>query len=152
MVLSVLPMVELVGVAEGVHDGLEDRLQNLGVAIYTKSIHKKNQEASSKITTHCRPPPVRVSSKRLSLPPHFKILHLLNLLNLQLSSSPSFLSTSFLLSCRFYFSAIFSPLILSVIKTYETSFVNCCNFFSLYIYIICIKSIFFYSFFLMPSR
>ena len=41
MVLAVLPMVELVGVAEGVHDGLEDRLQNLGVAIYTKSIHKK---------------------------------------------------------------------------------------------------------------
>ena len=35
MVLAVLPMVELVGVAEGVHDGLEDRLQNLGVAIYT---------------------------------------------------------------------------------------------------------------------
>ena len=68
MVLAVLPMVELLGVAEGVHDGLEDRLQNLGVAIYTKSIHKKIQEASSKITTHCRPP-VRVPSKHLSLPP-----------------------------------------------------------------------------------
>jgi len=25
MVLAVLPMVELVGIAEGVHDGLEDR-------------------------------------------------------------------------------------------------------------------------------
>ena len=41
-------MVELVGVAEGVHDGLEDRFQNLRVAIYTKSTHKKFQEASSK--------------------------------------------------------------------------------------------------------
>ena len=56
MVLAVLPMVELVGVAEGAHDGLEDRFQNLGVAIYTESIHKKLQEASSKINTHCRPP------------------------------------------------------------------------------------------------
>ena len=51
MVLAVLPMVELVGIAEGVHDGLEERFQNLQVAIYSKSIHKKNQEASSKITT-----------------------------------------------------------------------------------------------------
>ena len=56
MVLAVLPMVELVGVAEGVHDGLEDRFQNFRVAIYTKSTHKKFQEASSKISTHCRPP------------------------------------------------------------------------------------------------
>ena len=68
MVLAVLPMVELVGIAEGVHDGLEDRFQNFRVAIYTKSTHKKIQEASSKITTHCRPP-VRVLSKRLSVPP-----------------------------------------------------------------------------------
>ena len=57
MVLAVLPMVELVGVAEGVHDGLEDRFQNLRVAIYTKSIYKRFQEASSKITINCRPPP-----------------------------------------------------------------------------------------------
>ena len=56
MVLAVLPMVELLGVAEGVHDGLEDRLQNLGVAIYTKSIHKKFQEACSKISTNAGPP------------------------------------------------------------------------------------------------
>ena len=70
MVLAVLPMVELVGIADGVHDGLEDRFQNFRVAIYTKSTHKKFQEASSKITTHCTPPPpVRVLSKRLSLPP-----------------------------------------------------------------------------------
>ena len=70
MVLAVLPMVELVGVAEGVHDGLEDRLQNLGVAIYTKSIHKKFQEASSKITAlFSPPPPVRVSSKHHSRTP-----------------------------------------------------------------------------------
>ena len=70
MVLAVLPMVELVGVAEGVHDGLEDRFQNFRVAIYTKSTHKKFQEASSKITTHCRPPPpVNVSNKRLFVHP-----------------------------------------------------------------------------------
>ena len=69
MVLAVLPMVELVGIAEGVHDGLEDRFQNFRVAIYTKSTHKKIQGASSKITTHCSPPPVRVLSKRLSVPP-----------------------------------------------------------------------------------
>ena len=31
-----------IGVAEGVHDGLEDRFQEKGVAIYTISIHKKN--------------------------------------------------------------------------------------------------------------
>ena len=59
-------MVELV---EGVHDGLEDRFQEIGVAIYIKSIHKKFREDSSKITTHCRPPPIRVLRKRLSLPP-----------------------------------------------------------------------------------
>ena len=41
MILAVLPMVELVEVAEGVHDGLEDRFQEKGVAIYTISIHKK---------------------------------------------------------------------------------------------------------------
>ena len=41
MVLAVLPMVELVEVAEGVHDGLEDWFQQIGVAVYTKSIHKK---------------------------------------------------------------------------------------------------------------
>ena len=68
MVLAVLPMVELVGVAEGVHECQEDMFQNFWVAIYTKSTHKKIQEASSKITTHCRPP-VSVSSKRLSVPP-----------------------------------------------------------------------------------
>ena len=70
MVLAVLPMVELVEVAEGVHDGLEDRFQEIGVAIYTKSIHKKIREDSSKITTHCRPPPpVNVSNKRLFVHP-----------------------------------------------------------------------------------
>ena len=68
MVLAVLSMVELVGVGEGVHDGLKDRFQKEGVDIYTKSIHKKFHEASLKITTLCRPP-VRVSSKRLSVPP-----------------------------------------------------------------------------------
>ena len=51
MVLAVLPMVELVKVAEGVHDGLEDRFPKIGVDIYTKSIHKNFLEASSKITT-----------------------------------------------------------------------------------------------------
>ena len=55
MVLAVLPMVELVEVAEGVHDGLEDRFPRMGVDIYTESIHKKIREASSKITTLCRP-------------------------------------------------------------------------------------------------
>ena len=34
MVLAVLPMVELVEVAEGVHDGLEDRFPKIGVDIY----------------------------------------------------------------------------------------------------------------------
>ena len=69
MILVVLPMVELVGVAEGVHNGLEDRFQNLRVAIYTKSIHKKIQEASSKITTHCRPPRKCVKQTSFFLPP-----------------------------------------------------------------------------------
>ena len=69
MVLAVLPMVELLGVAEGVHDGLEDRFQNLGIAIYTKSIHKKIQEATSKITTHCRPPRKGVKQTSFSPPP-----------------------------------------------------------------------------------
>ena len=41
MVLAVIPMVELVEVAEGVHDGLEDRIPKLGVDIYTKSINEK---------------------------------------------------------------------------------------------------------------
>ena len=41
MVLAVLPMVELVEVAEGVHDGVEDQFQKIGVDIYTESIHKK---------------------------------------------------------------------------------------------------------------
>ena len=53
MVLAVLPMVELVEVAEGVHDCLEDRFPKIGVNIYTKSI------------------PVRVSSKRLSRHPPY---------------------------------------------------------------------------------
>ena len=49
-------MVELVEVAEGVHHGLEDRFPKIGVDIYTKSIHKKFREASSKITTLCNAP------------------------------------------------------------------------------------------------
>ena len=61
-------MVELVEVAEGVHDGLEDRFPKIGVDIYTESIHNKFREASSKITTLCNAP-VRVSSKRHSRPP-----------------------------------------------------------------------------------
>ena len=69
MVLAVLPMVELVEVAEGVHDGLEDRFQEIGVAIYTKSIHKKFREDSSKITTHCRPPRKCVKQTSLCSPP-----------------------------------------------------------------------------------
>ena len=69
MVLAVLPMVELVGVAEGVHDGLEDRFQNFRVAIYTKRTHKKIQEASSKITTNCSPPPKGVKQMSFSPPP-----------------------------------------------------------------------------------
>ena len=48
MVLAVLPMVELVEVAEGVHDGLEDRFPKIGVDIYTESIHIKIREASPK--------------------------------------------------------------------------------------------------------
>ena len=56
MVLAVLPMVELVEVAEVVHDGLEDRFPNIGVDIYTESIHKKFREVSSKITTLCNAP------------------------------------------------------------------------------------------------
>ena len=55
MVLAVLPMVELVEVAEGVHHGLEDRFPKIGVDIYTKSIHKKIREATSKFT-HYRLP------------------------------------------------------------------------------------------------
>jgi len=56
-------------VAEGVHDGLEDRFQEIGVAIYTKSIHKKFREDSSKITTHCRPPRKCVKQTSLCSPP-----------------------------------------------------------------------------------
>ena len=52
MVLAVLPMVELVEVAEGVHD----RFPKIGVDIYTESIHKKFREASSKIITLCNAP------------------------------------------------------------------------------------------------
>ena len=62
-------MVELVGIAEGVHDGLKERFQNFRVAIYTKSTHKKFQEASSKITTHCRPPLPRKGVKQTSFSP-----------------------------------------------------------------------------------
>ena len=65
-------MVELVEVAEGVHDGLEDRFQEIGVAIYTKSIHKKFREDSSKITTHCRPPRKCVKQTSLCSPPFKK--------------------------------------------------------------------------------
>ena len=49
MVLAVLPIAELFEVAEGVHDGLEDRFLKIGVDIYTESIHKKFREASSKL-------------------------------------------------------------------------------------------------------
>ena len=66
MALAVLPIV---GVAEGVHDSLEDRFQNFRVAIYTKSTHKKFQEASSKITTHCRPPSKGVKQTSFCPPP-----------------------------------------------------------------------------------
>ena len=69
MVLAVLPMVELVGVPEGVHDGLEDRFQNFRVVINTKSTNKKIQEASSKITTHCRPPRKGVKQTSFCPPP-----------------------------------------------------------------------------------
>ena len=37
MVLAVLPMVELVEVAEGVLDGLEDRFPKIGIDIYTEN-------------------------------------------------------------------------------------------------------------------
>ena len=40
-------MVELVEVAEGVDDGLEDRFPKIRVDIYTETIHKKFREASS---------------------------------------------------------------------------------------------------------
>ena len=63
MVLAVLPMVELVEVAEGVHDGLEDR-------IYTESIHQKFVKLAQKLLPFATPP-VRVSSKRHSAPPPF---------------------------------------------------------------------------------
>ena len=56
MVLAVLPMVELVGVAEGVHDGLEDRFQNFWVAIYTKRIHKKFRKLAQKLLPIAGPP------------------------------------------------------------------------------------------------
>ena len=52
MVLAVLPMVELVSVGEGVHDGLEDRFQKIGVDIYTESIHKKFREAINMFNTY----------------------------------------------------------------------------------------------------
>ena len=41
MVLALLPMVELVEVAEGVNDGLEDQFPKIGVGNYTKSISTK---------------------------------------------------------------------------------------------------------------
>ena len=67
MVLAVLPMVELVGIAEGVHDGLEERFQNIWVAIYSKSIHKNFRKLTQKLlpitprkgvkqTSFCPPP------------------------------------------------------------------------------------------------
>ena len=44
MVLAVLPMVELVGVTEGVHDGLEDRFQNMQKFLIANScLHAKIQ-------------------------------------------------------------------------------------------------------------
>ena len=49
MVLAVLPMVELVGVAEAVHDGLEDRFKNFREAIYTKVPTKKFRKLAQKL-------------------------------------------------------------------------------------------------------
>ena len=63
MVLAVLTMVELVEVAEGVHDGLEDRFPKTGVDIYTESIHQKFVKLAQKLLPFATPP-VRVSSKR----------------------------------------------------------------------------------------
>ena len=63
--LAHLTQVGVVGVAEGVHDGLEDRFQNLRVAIYIKIIHKKNSGSQLK---NYYPLQIRVLSKRLSVP------------------------------------------------------------------------------------
>ena len=49
-------MVELVEVAEGVHDGLEDGFQNFHVVIYTKSSHKKIQKLAQKLLPIAGPP------------------------------------------------------------------------------------------------
>ena len=72
MVLAVLPMVELVEVAEGVHHGLEDRFPKIGVDIYTESIHKNFVKLAQKLLPFATPP-VSVSSKRHSVPPPFII-------------------------------------------------------------------------------
>ena len=68
MALAALPMVELVEVAEGIHDGLEDRFPKIGLDIYTKSIHKNFVKLAQKLLPFATPP-VRVSSKRHSCPP-----------------------------------------------------------------------------------
>ena len=60
MVLAVLPMVELVGVAEAVHDGLEDRFKNFREAIYTKVPTKKFRKLAQKLLPIAGPPPNRI--------------------------------------------------------------------------------------------
>ena len=73
MVLAVLPMVELVEVAEGVHDGLEDRFpKNRGRYLYRKYPQKNFVKLAQKLLPFATPP-VRVSSKRHSSPPPFAI-------------------------------------------------------------------------------
>ena len=51
-----------------VHDGLEDRVPKIGVDIYTESIHKKFVKLAQKLIPFATPP-VRVTSKRHSIPP-----------------------------------------------------------------------------------
>ena len=50
MVLAVLPMVELVGVAEGVHDSLEDRFQIFQVNMSTPSTSRTPSATSTSST------------------------------------------------------------------------------------------------------
>ena len=57
------PMVELVGVAEGVHDGLENRFQNFQVVIYTKSSHKKIQKLAQKLLPIAAPRASKTKTK-----------------------------------------------------------------------------------------
>ena len=49
-------MVELVDVAEGVPDGLEDRFQKIGVAIYTKVSTKIFVKKAQILLPYCRLP------------------------------------------------------------------------------------------------